>query len=361
MKSPTVSVIMATYNHANFVVEAIQSVLGQEDVDFEFLISDDGSADSTREVVAAIQDERIKFFPNEVNRGACVVTNELIERASGEFIALINSDDYWSDRDKLAYQVKFMRDNPHVGACFGRARFVDKNGHAIDKASIPSGDVFDQANRSQGAWLRRFFELGNCICHPTMLIRRSCYDQLGVYSNRLRQLPDMDMWIRLVKHFPIHISDRELITFRLLPGENASSQTVTNSIRTINEHYLIADSFFDEVTAEQLVDGFADLLKDKEIESDMQLDIEKALLFFSYNQWLGKPYQMIGILKLNALLNSPSHHRIMLEQYGLDDRWFQKELGEIDVLRPRVVAVMSQQKSRAIRVWQRIFKRFTLS
>ncbi|MBK5552229.1 glycosyltransferase [Pseudomonas sp. TH03] len=355
MKSPTVSVIMATYNHANFVAEAIQSVLGQVDVDFEFLISDDGSADSTRDVVAAIQDERIKFFPNEVNRGACVVTNELIERASGEFIALINSDDYWSVSDKLAMQVQFMRENPEVGACFGRARFVDKNGVAMEKSSIPAGDVFDQPNRSQGEWLRRLFELGNCICHPTVLIRKSCYEHLGMYSNRLRQLPDMDMWVRLVKHYPIHIFDKELITFRIMPGENASSQTATNSIRTINEHYLIAENFFDDVTAKQLMDGFTDLLKLKSIDSDIHLEIEKALLFLGYNQWLGKPYQMVGMLKLNALLNSPAHHDVMVNQYGLDDRWFQKELGEIDVLRPKVVAVMSQQKSRAIRVWQRYF------
>jgi hypothetical protein len=182
-----------------------------------------------------------------------------------------------------------------------------------------------------------------------------------MYSNRLRQLPDLEMWIRLVKHYPIHISDRELITFRLMPGENASSQTVSNSIRTINEHYLIADDFFDEVTAKQLEEGFSDLLKIKTISSDIHLDIEKAFLYWIYNQWLGKPYQMIGMLKLNKLLNSPEHHKILVDDYGLNDRWFQKELGEIDVLRPKVVAVMSQQKSRALRVLQRVLSRLSRS
>lgn len=211
MKPPTVSVIMATYNHADFVIQAIESVLAQQGVDFEFLIADDGSADRTREVVASIKDARIRFFPSEKNRGACVVTNELIERASGEFIALINSDDYWTVPDKLAYQVQIMRENPKVGACFGRARFVDKDGRDIDKASLPFGTVFDQENRSQGQWLRRFFDLGNCICHPTLLIRKSCYEALGMYNNRLRQLPDFDMWIRLLKRYDIFISDKELV------------------------------------------------------------------------------------------------------------------------------------------------------
>lgn len=361
MSFPTVSVIMATYNHANFVTEAIQSVLRQTGVDFEFIIADDGSSDSTREVAASILDERIKFFPCEVNRGAGVVTNELIERASGEFIALINSDDYWCDSNKLACQVEFLRKNPKIGACFGKAKFIDRDGHPIAKASIPNGDVFDQDNRSQGAWLRRFFTEGNCICHPTMLIRKSCYHHLGMYSNRLRQLPDMEMWIRLIKYYPIHIIDRELVAFRLMPGENASSQTVVNSIRTINEHYLIADDFFDDVTAEQLIDGFSDLLINKNIPSDIHLDIEKALLFWSYNQWLGKPYQMIGMLKINKLLNSPAHQKIMNEEYRLNDRWFQTELGNIDALRPKAIAAISQQKSRAVSAWKKILMRLTRS
>ncbi len=220
---------------------------------------------------------------------------------------------------------------------------------------IPFGDVFNQTNRSQAAWLRHFFEFGNCICHPTMLIRKSCYERLGTYSNRLRQLPDFDMWIRLVKDYHIHIFDKELIAFRLMPGENASSQTVTNSIRTINEHYIIANSFFDGVTAEQLIDGFSDILRKKEVDSDIHLDIEKALLYLVYNQWLGKPYQMIGILKLNTLLNSREHHKVMVEQYGIDDRWFQNELGDIEVLRHKVVAVMSQQKTNVLGWLRRVF------
>ncbi|MBS7808218.1 glycosyltransferase [Variovorax sp. PCZ-1] len=348
---------MATYNHANFVIDAIDSVLAQTSIDFEFLISDDGSTDSTREVVASIKDPRIKFFPNEINRGACVVTNELIHRSTGEFIALINSDDYWCDNTKLKCQVQYLRDHPAVAACFGKARFIDKNNAPLAKSMMSFGDVFDQPNRSRGAWLRRFFELGNCICHPTMLIRRECYTNLGVYSNRLRQLPDLDMWIRLVKHFDIHVLDKEFIAFRLMPGENASSQTVPNSIRTINEHYLIAEDFFDGVNSEMLVDGFSDLLKSKIIESDIHLDIEKALLYITPNQWLGKPYQMIGIQKLNALLNSPPHYKIMVEQYNLGDRWFHDLLGDVDVLRPKIFATVSSHKSKVSHILRKFLEK----
>lgn len=348
MSTPTISVIMATYNHADFVREAIESVLSQEGVDFEFLIADDGSSDKTRDVVASIIDPRIKFFPNTVNRGACVVTNELISMSSGKYIALMNSDDSWVDKDKLSFQVKILEDMPNVGACFGRARFIDVHGVGIDKSSLPFGTVFDKDNRNQGQWLRYFYDFGNCICHPSMLIRRSCYEDVGLYNNRLRQLPDFDMWIRLIKNYDIFISDRELINFRVLPGENASSQTAKNSIRTINEHYIIAESFFDCVSTEVLIDGFSDLLVVKDVPSRIHLDIEVAKLLLIENQWLGKPYKMIGLLKMFNLFNSVKHSDVLEKEYGLDDRWYQKITGEVDVLRPNFVAEV-KHKARTLK------------
>lgn len=90
-----VSVIMPTYNHAPFVVESIRSVLAQSFGDFEFLIADDGSSDSTAEKVRTVEDGRIRFIAHPTNRGAAIITNELIRRATGKYLALINSDDAW--------------------------------------------------------------------------------------------------------------------------------------------------------------------------------------------------------------------------------------------------------------------------
>ena len=353
LPGPRVSVVMATYNHAAFVKEAIDSVLRQQGVDFEFLIADDGSSDDTRAVVAAIEDHRISFFPNPVNRGACTVLNELVERTRGEYVALINSDDAWYP-DKLRYQVDVLDRDPNLGATFGRVTFFDRDGRSLNKQALPFGAVFDQDNRSSAQWLRRFFDGGNCICHPTMLIRRSCYDQLGLYSNRLRQLPDYDMWIRLVKRYELHVSERNLIKFRILPGESASSQTTTNLIRAINEHYLIADTFFDGVERAQMIAGFSDLLTVKDIPTARHLDIEKALLFFLPNE-LERPYRLIGLLRMRRLLDSPVHRDVLLESYGIDDRWFQRKTGEVDALIPRMVAAASHSRA----VAQAALRRFS--
>ncbi|MDR6918650.1 glycosyltransferase involved in cell wall biosynthesis [Pseudomonas sp. 3296] len=357
MKPPVVSVVMATYNHAAYVAQAIKSVLAQRDVAFEFLIADDGSSDTTREVVEGFKDVRIRFFPHQINRGASVVTNELIERATGEFVALINSDDYWADEDKLAFQLDILRTSPELGASFGRARFVDKRGNVISKKSLSFGSVFDQANRTQGEWLRYFLDHGNCLCHPTVMIRRKCYEELGGYSNNLRQLPDYDLWIRLVKRYPIHISERELICFRVMPGENVSSQSVTNSIRTMNEHYLIAETFFQDVGVQQLKDGFLGLLKYPEIPSSIHLEIEKVLLFFLPNAAIGKAYRMIGMIKLNHLLASCVHREVLEEAYGIDGQWFQAKMGEIDILRPKFLAMIAGKTIGVRRALKKILKR----
>ncbi len=330
---PAVTVIMATYNHAPFVAEAIESVLSQNGVEFEFLISDDGSKDETRHVVSSFMDDRIEFFPNMKNRGACLVTNELIQRAKGKYIALINSDDVWVE-GKLSHQYQFLESNPEVGAAFGRASYIDRDGVKIAAETLPFGMIFDQNNRSAGQWLRRFFAEGNCLCHPTIMVRREVYESIGLFSNQLRQLPDYDMWIRLAKHYEIFVSDRHLINFRLLPGENASSHTRANSIRTLNEHFLIGETFFDGISAELLIDGFGDILVLKELPSDIHVKIETSLLYFHDNPWLWRPYKVLGLQKMRALLSDSSSRQVLENDYGISDSWFHEKMAVIDTLCP---------------------------
>jgi len=338
MSKIDVSVVMATYNHAPFVADAMKSVLTQEGVSMEFLIADDGSKDNTPSAVRKITDERIRFTAHEINRGACITTNELIQNAQGKYIAIINSDDRWIDPKKLLKQVNLLHENPNIGASFGRARYIDQHGTPIAKSTLHFGSVFDKENRSRGAWLRHFFDHGNCLLHPSVLIRRSCYDELGLYDNRYRQLPDFDMWIRLVKRHDIHISEEDYVEFRILPGENASSQTAANSIRTINEHYLIARHFFDGVRAEDLLEGFSDQRLGN-LENPKCVEIEAALLLLglngTYSPDLANPYKIAALEKLFALLGDEST-RPLLAPYGIDDMWFQKRMSEVATLRFRV-------------------------
>jgi glycosyltransferase involved in cell wall biosynthesis len=364
--APKISVIMATYNHAPFVAQSVRSVLDQSFADFEFLISDDGSSDSTGDVVRRFSDPRLQFYPNSVNRGACTVTNELVQRASGDYVAVINSDDYWAP-DKLAVQLDFLERHPDHAAHFTGTIFIDKAGAEIAAEATGFGDIFRQPNRPRGQWLRRFFDGGNCLCHPSILIRRRCYAELGPYDNRYRQLPDFDMWIRLLKRYAIHVADRRLVFFRLMPGENVSSHTEANLVRASNEHYLIACGYFDGLERSVLVEGFSDLMVFKDPPSPEHCEIEKALLYFVPNGWLGRVYAAVGLRQLFDLLQSPPHRRILIDDYGIDDLEFQRRTATANVFRqsadPSTVgraALLEELKRRAFGRLRRQFRRLHL-
>lgn len=355
MNQVDVTIVMATYNHAPFVEEAIRSVLSQKGVEFEFLIADDGSKDGTPERVARIDDARIRFTAHRANRGAGVVVDELIGQAVGRYVALINSDDRWVGEFKLMEQFEFLENHPNFAASFGRARYIDQHGLPIAKSELPFGGIFDEHNRSQGQWLRRFFDFGNCLLHPSLLIRRSCYDELGLYDNRFRQLPDFDMWVKLVKRYEIHVSDKEYVDFRILPGENASAHTDQNRIRVINEHHLIAKHFFDDVSLTQLQDGFADQITAAAALPGC-LEIEKALLLLgergTFNRDLLSAYRLVAIDKLFELLGQSESRALMAEHYGINDLWLHKLLAETPVLTYKAPKVKRRKAiAAALKTW----------
>jgi hypothetical protein len=229
--SPKVSVVMASYNHAEFVGEAIESVLRQSFSDLEMVITDDGSPDRTAEVVRGFSDPRIDFVAFPQNSGTCDAFNNSIARSKGEYLAVLSSDDFFLP-GKLARQVEFLDAHPDVGAVFGQPKIVDEAGDELADSSHPFTTVFTSVNRSRAEWLRYFVEFGNCLCHPTILIRRSCYDKVGLYDPMLRNIPDLDMWIRLCRFFDVHVLPEQLTAFRVLKNErNTSAPSLPNVAR----------------------------------------------------------------------------------------------------------------------------------
>jgi hypothetical protein len=228
---PKVSVVMASYNHASFVREAVESVLNQSFADLELVITDDGSPDGTADVIRGISDPRIDFLAFPENHGTCDGINDCIARSRGQYVAMLNSDDFFLP-GKIARQVEFLDAHPEIGAVFGIPRVVDEKSAEVTGSSHPFTKVFTDVNRSRMEWLRHFFQFGNCLCHPTMLIRRVCYDKVGLYDPILKNLPDLEMWIRLCRFFDIHVLPEQLIGFRILKNErNTSAPSMPNLAR----------------------------------------------------------------------------------------------------------------------------------
>lgn len=219
----TVSVAMASYNHAPYVGAALRSVLDQSFQDFEIVVTDDGSEDATVDEARRVGDPRISVTTLPSNVGACIALNSSIQRSTGRYVAILNSDDVFLP-GKLERQVRFLDAHPEIGAVFGYPMFIDESGNRLAPADTFYGDTFYVPNRTRAKWLRHFFFVGNVLCHPSALIRRQCYDSVGLYNPALAQIPDLDMWIRLLHRFDIHLIEEPLVGFRILrDGQNASA------------------------------------------------------------------------------------------------------------------------------------------
>lgn len=257
--SPQVSIVIPSYNHEPFVRETIQSVLDQSFGDLEIVVTDDASTDRTAEIIREFHDPRIDLVVLDKNLGAVVALNASIRRSRGEFLCYLATDDFFLP-GKIEKQVRYLKENPHVGAVFGMPKRIDQRGDRMRSDplfSIPSWS----SNFSRRKWLRQFFFHGNSLCHPTAMVRRSVYDQVGLFDARLWQLPDLDLWVRICAKFEIDILADELTAFRVLDGaQNVSAPRADSVLRTafeffqILKHYkYLTPDFAREIFGEDLV------------------------------------------------------------------------------------------------------------
>jgi glycosyltransferase involved in cell wall biosynthesis len=241
--SPVISVVIPSFNHQQFVGETLASVLSQTFADFEIVITDDGSSDGTVEAIREFSDSRIDLLALEKNNGAAAALNSSIRRSRGEFICYLSSDDKFLP-GKLEQQLDFLRKNSSLAATFGMPNFIDDRGLPLAEENQFNGQVFrapfNERLLSREDWLRRFFFFGNCLCHPTMMIRRSVYDEIGLYDPRLANLPDFDMWVRLCMAHTIHVSAEEVTSMRIRDDNlNMSTPKSVHMIRANMEFFQI--------------------------------------------------------------------------------------------------------------------------
>ncbi len=210
---PQVSVVIKAYNHAAYIGETIQSILDQSFQDFEIVVTDDGSTDGTANVIRGFTDPRIHLQVFDENRGISNAMNATIARARGEFIAILNSDDF-ALPGRLERQVAFLIANPEIGAVFGLPRIVDESGQPT-KSFFDFTIPFSLPDFSRKSFLKFFFFHGNCLCAPTAMIRSAVYTQVGSYDPRLTNLQDLDMWVRVCTGHDIHVMREELTAYRI--------------------------------------------------------------------------------------------------------------------------------------------------
>lgn len=202
-KQPAVSVCIASYNHARFLPEMLDSVLAQTIKDFEVVVVDDGSTDSSLDILNgyAKQFPQVKVLthPNKANKGISITTNFAINNARGKYIAFIGSDDIWCSNN-LEVLVKILEDNPSLGFCYGKVYEIDVNGNYL--ADPESG--WDITNKKSPILAE--IET-NSIPAISILVKKECFDRVGLMDENV-VYGDWELWIRLLAHYDAAFVDK---------------------------------------------------------------------------------------------------------------------------------------------------------
>lgn len=189
IKKPRISILMATYNRAGLISRAIKSALAQSYTDWELIIADGGSTDETAALVKEWQeqDRRVHYIPlGHIGRIA-TVSNGGLAKALGEFIAVLDDDDYWADPEKLKKQVGFLDRNPDYVGCGGGMIIVNENGKETGRVLKP------EHNED----ITRKALLANTMANSTTLFRFNIAKKIGLYDETLQQFADWDFWLRM--------------------------------------------------------------------------------------------------------------------------------------------------------------------
>jgi glycosyltransferase involved in cell wall biosynthesis len=199
---PTVSIIVPTYNRGQLIARSVKSVLNQTYRDFELIIVDDASTDNTEEVVSSFNDKRIRYIRHEENRGEAAARNTGIKAARCNYIAYQDSDDEWFP-EKLAKQMELLKDaSPEVGVIY--TGFWKTENHR--KTYIP----FSWVNQKNGDIHKELLK-GNFIGSPVVLIKKDCFNRVGLFDERLCNLVDWEMWLRISKQYHFRCVDEPLV------------------------------------------------------------------------------------------------------------------------------------------------------
>lgn len=200
---PKVSVIVPTYNAMSYIAETVASILNQTFTDFELILIDDGSSDGTAQWITQVADPRVKAITQE-NKGKAQTCNIGIRLAQGEYLAFLDHDDLWQPT-KLEKQVNCLDQDPDAG-------LVTTWLTIIDGQSKVTSDVM--ASSVEGQVWQQVIEKNSIHSASIPLIRRRCFETVGMFDETLFPSEDWDMWIRIAARYTFAVVKEPLTQWR---------------------------------------------------------------------------------------------------------------------------------------------------
>ncbi|MFZ6027459.1 MAG: glycosyltransferase [Chloroflexota bacterium] len=212
---PTISVVIPTYNRADLLPKAIRSVLEQTFADFELIVVDDGSTDTTRQAIADFHDQRIRYI-YQPNRGISAALNSGIRAAQGQFMARLDSDDTWLPT-LLELEAAAFTEHPHVDIVYAQAQSVDTTGRLLSSR-------IGRPERYPGQPFKSIL-CGDFRCSITSLIRMECLERVGLFDETLKGNEDWDLGIRLARYYRFYFLPQVLAHFLYHPKRTTGASS----------------------------------------------------------------------------------------------------------------------------------------
>ena len=214
---PRVSVVMPAFNAERYLRPALDSVLSQDYDDFDVIVVNDGSTDSTAAILEAYaaRDRRLRVM-TQPNQGAAAANNLAINATDAEFIARMDADDI-SLPGRLSRLVGYLDEHPNAGAVGSGVAFIDHGGHQFAR----------QIERMAHTKITHALKSGrrNPLLNPSVMFRRRCWLDAGGERVCFVRAHDFDLWIRLAAVHAIHAIPDVLLHYRI-HGDNVSLKTV---------------------------------------------------------------------------------------------------------------------------------------
>jgi len=217
--TPLVSIAMPSFNQAQYIEAAIESVFDQSYSNIELIVSDGGSTDETPDILARIssEDPRLRWV-SEPDDGPADAILKSFSKARGEIIGWLNSDDLYAN-EAVTSMVHGFQDHPDWLMCYGRGEHVDQTGQPIALYPTQTPDVG-----------LRGFEGGSFVCQPTVFLKVSALALLGDLDRTLKTAFDYDYWIRAFRAFPNRIGFLEQVIAKSRLHSDCITQTMRATV-----------------------------------------------------------------------------------------------------------------------------------